>query len=331
MAESKIATSRKSRLGRGLAGLVVDSTQEAAPGDSYVPVADDPAANQAIKAEPPSQAGYRDIPADQIAANPYQPRREFRAEELAELSDSIARQGMLQPLTVCRAGDDSEQPYIVIAGERRLRAARQAGLSAVPCVVRDASPRDMLELALIENIQRVDLNPIERACGYREYIDRFKLTGAEVAERMGQARSTVANHLRLLDLSEPIQRAVADGSVSFGHAKVLAGVTGDSQRQAVLAERIVAEGLSVRQLEALVAGPAGADTSAARTRSGRARPAYVVDLEERLGQRVGTRVRIMPGRAKHSGRIVMEYYSLDDFDRIAELLGIEAGPGEVGR
>jgi ParB family chromosome partitioning protein len=215
---------------------------------------------------------------------------------------------------------------MLIAGERRLRAARQAGLTDVPCIVRDASDQEILEWSLIENIQRSDLNPIERAGAYRAYMDRFALTQADLAKRTGESRANVANYLRLLDLCDDVQAMLLDGSLSFGHARALAGLAGRAAEQLALARRIAAEGLPVRQTERLVAaaqeGSAGADDGP----SAPARPKapFLCDLEGQLTRAVGTRVTILPGRARNTGRIVVEYYSLDDFDRIAAGLGLKA-------
>jgi ParB family chromosome partitioning protein len=178
----------------------------------------------------------------------------------------------------------------------------------------------MLEWALVENIHRTDLNPIERARAYRQYLDRFGLTQAHAAERLGQARATIANHLRVLDLHHDVRQLVADGKLSFGHARALAGLLDEPDRQLALAQRAVKQGLSVREVEKLVADGA----SPVRPASGesRAKPAYLRDVEERLTRAVGTKVSVQPGRRKHTGRITVEYYSLDDFDRIASALGL---------
>jgi ParB family chromosome partitioning protein len=307
------------RLGRGLSSLIGG----AASAITEVAGAPSTAAAQADAA----QALRREIPIDQIARNPYQPRTQFDAEELDELAGSIAREGVLQPLLVVPSADPAaSHPYILVAGERRLRAARQAGLSAVPCVVRQAGPEQFLEWSLIENIQRSDLNPIERGQGYRSYMDRFSLTQAEVATRTGEARATVANYLRILDLCEPAQAMLLEGTLSFGHAKALAALPGDDERQAALARRIGREGLSVRQVERMVAdmkAPGGEDRGERPSRAPRSKPPYVQDLEARLTRTVGTRVSILPGRTRNAGRIVIEYYSLDDFDRIAQSLGLQ--------
>ncbi len=324
------------RLGRGLSSLIGSSLEVPVDEGHYEgqnpPPHGEDAATEASGASQPRQpvqaseaAGPIEIPPGDIAANPYQPRRAFSERELAELADSIRQQGIIQPLVVARAGEDADKPFVLVAGERRLRAAKTAGLQAVPCVVRKAAPQQMLEWALIENIHRSDLNPIERAAAYREYMDRFQLTQAEAAERLGQSRSAVANHLRMLDLHEDVQKMVAGGQLSFGHAKVLAALTDRPGRQAAVARKVVEWDLSVRQTEGLV-GAATADATPGETRAGgkpSSKPSYVRDLEDRLTRAVGTRVSIKTGRAKNTGRVVIDYYSLADFDRIAQMLGLD--------
>jgi ParB family chromosome partitioning protein len=238
------------------------------------------------------------------------------------LSDSIRTHGVLQPVLVAElpAGDDGAGRYRLIAGERRLRAAELAGVAELPCIVRAEQGAGLLEVALIENIQRSDLNPIERANAFREMMDSFSLTQDQVAQRLGLPRPTVANHLRLLDLCDDVQKLLVDGSLSFGHGKVLAALAGDAARQVKLAKAVAARGLSVRQLEELVK----AGTEAKPDKEGQTqinKSPYLSDVERQLSERVGTRVTIRPGRAKHSGRIVLEYYTLADFDRLVEALG----------
>jgi len=333
------------RLGRGLSSLISRSVEPAAVEEpavahSYVPAARPPAV--ADQAQPPvagtiavpasaaSQdhpgsiaAGAVEIPISLITPNPYQPRREFDIEQLNELAASIAQQGVLQPLIVASASEPNVgKSFVLIAGERRLRAARLAGLASVPCVVREAGPRQMLEWALVENIQRSDLNPVERASAYRDFMDRFHLTQAEAAERLGQPRATVANYLRILDLCDEVQRMLVIGHLSFGHAKVLASLASQVDRQQTLARKAIAESLSVRQLENLVAAM-GLPRQARKARAGSAKPPYLLDLEEQLTRTVGTKVAISPGKGKHNGKIAIEYYSLDDFDRITALLGLK--------
>ena len=293
-AESATGPASKRRLGRGLSSLIRTAepkeTQEATS-----PVAG-------------SDTGTKQVAVDQISPNPHQPRRSFDPAELDELAQSIRQDGILQPLILAPVNhDDADHPYVLIAGERRLRAAKRAGLSHVPCIVRQASDQQIAEWAVIENIQRSDLNPVERANAYRDVMDRFSLTQQQVAERMGQPRATIANYLRLYDLCDELQQMTADGRLSFGHAKVLAGLAGQEDRQRTLARHVVAEGLSVRKLEKLVnTEPAEVKPKA----KPQAKPAFVRDLEQQLTETVGTRVTIVPGRSKNSGRIVVEYYNL---------------------
>ncbi len=309
------------RLGRGLSSLIADSTAAPADDQTYQHVTGLPPIHP--QPAPPEAAGTpREIPVGEITPNPYQPRRQFNDVNLAELAQSIASQGVLQPLIVART-DREDEPFVLVAGERRLRAARQVGLATVPCIVRSATPQQMLEWALVENIQRADLNPIERAQAYRQYIDRFSLTQAQAAERLGQPRATVANYLRLLELEDPVQSLVAEGALTFGHAKLLAGLTGSPALQLRLATRAAKTAMSVRQLEAAVAAATAPAGSRAAGGAVRAKPAYLLDLQDRMSAALGLRVVIQPARAKHTGRVVIDYGSLEDFDRITAALGLE--------
>ncbi len=315
MAKQPRSVAAPSRLGRGLSSLISSGTEPAA--------ARQPRTEEAGPTAPPPPPGPLEIPVADIRPNPYQPRREFDEQALAELAASIRQQGILQPLLVAKGQDDG-RGYTLVAGERRLRAATQAGLDTVPCVVKEPSQREMLEWSLIENTQRSDLNAIERARAYRDYMGRFELTQAAVAERTGEGRATVANYLRLLDLPEEVHGLIVDGSITTGHAKALASLAGQADRQVAIARRIASEGLSVRHVEQLVSQPAKLGEPKGDTRpAAAAKPAYIADLERQLAQTIGTRVRIKPGRGKNRGRIVIDYYSLDDFDRIAEALGLE--------
>ena len=337
MAKIAKPVNARPRLGRGLSSLIVNSAEMANDDKEYQhvtglpPIA--PAQAAATPQSPPQGASNpQEIPIDSIAPNPFQPRRQFSEEELRELADSVVQQGILQPLIVASGADPiADHPYVLIAGERRLRAARLAGLQTVPCVVRQATRQQMLEWALVENIQRADLNPLERANAYRDFMDRFNLTQAQIAERVGQPRPTVSNYLRLLDLCDELQQMLITGHLTFGHAKVLGSLAGSPQRQVELARKIASDGLSVRQVEGMLAAELAVSNDGgplrARPRRERLKPSYVRDLEERLTAAVGTRVAIHPGRAKHSGRIVIDYYSLDDFDRIAGLLGVRGDGG----
>ncbi len=324
MSGTRKPTATKARLGRGLSSLITNSAvlnqqanqyegSSAKQGDGKMPI-------------PVPNSTATEIPVGNIGPNPYQPRRTMNDEQLAELTNSIAAEGILQPLIVAPSSDPhADQPYVLIAGQRRLRAAERAGLKTVPCVLRSPNDKQMLQWALIENIQRSDLNPIERASAYREFMDRFKLTQVEAAQHLSQPRTTVANYLRTLDLPDSVQGLLRDGLISFGHAKVLASLAGRAELQINLAKRSAGDGLSVRRLEAIVSNHPDGQTdnsSDEPKRKPAVKAAYIRDLEEQLSSTVGTRVRIMPSRAKNSGRIVIDYYSLDDFDRISGNLGL---------
>lgn len=313
------------RLGRGLSSLITRSTDFEA--GEYQPVGDSGSAPPATVTRGESKGlDLVTLPLDAIAPNPYQPRRTFDEESLQELTESIRAHGMLQPVLVAPApaGPDATG-YQLIAGQRRFLAAQRAGAAELPCIVRTSSPQDMLELALIENIHRANLNPIERAGAYRDLMDRFGLTQQQVAERVGEARATVANYLRMHDLRDDVQSMLTEGRLGFGHAKVLAGLAGAGEVQAALARRVAAEGLSVRQLEQLVKAvqQGGESVGHKGGQALKSRPPYIEDVERQLTEAVGARVSIRPGRARHSGKIVIEYHSLDDFDRVVALLGAE--------
>ncbi len=260
-------------------------------------------------------AGGQSVPITAIAVNPYQPRRVFAPEALEELAASIRQYGILQPLSVRpRAGG-----YELIAGERRLQAARLAGLTAVPVTVRECTDTQLLALALVENLQREDLNAMEAARSYHRLIDEFGLTQAVVAEQVGKSRSAVANTLRLLALPAPIQQAVESSELSEGHARALLAVT-HATRQAELFRETLERGLSVRELEAR----AHPQPKAAAARSAAA-PAPRLDpnlqqLQTELETALGARVRFKPGATPARGTLEIEYYSLDDLERIYEAL-----------
>ncbi len=307
-------------LGRGLSSLIVNTTPEQAPAldDSNLVMS---------PAESATPAGERMVAIASISANPHQPRRHFEPEHINELAESIKLQGVLQPLLVTPATDGSEG-FLLIAGERRLRAATQAGLAEVPCIVRDATPLQMTEWAMIENLQREDLNAVELAEAYRDFMDRFKLTQAQVAEKLSVPRATVANTLRVLDLDDMVQAMLIEGALSFGHAKVLAGLAGQAARQRKLAQRVVDQGLTVRQLEGIIATAdisASGDDAPAPKPDGRKKDVdpHIRDLQDQLTRKLGVRVTIKPGKAENAGKLVVDYYSLNDFDRILEALGVQ--------
>lgn len=262
-----------------------------------------------------SGGGVEQIEIAAIAPNPYQPRRRFAEEQLAELADSIRLHGVIQPLLVRPAG----RGYQLIAGERRLRAARLAGLAVVPVVIRELSDREAIELALVENLQRSDLNPMEESQAFQRLIDEFQWTQEEIGARVGKSRSHVANYLRLLQLEPVIQDWVAEQLLSVAHAKVLLSIEGERRR--ILAERCTREGWTVKQLE-------GATKRGEVPSAGRREDVHIKSVESGLRRRFGTKVTIRGDSTK--GRIEIPYRSLDEFERLLALLEQEAGPGPEG-
>ncbi len=261
-------------------------------------------------------ATYAELPVDRISPNSRQPREVFDEEAMAELVASITEVGLLQPVVVRETGAER---YELVMGERRWRATRQAGLAAIPAIIRDTSDQDLLRNALLENLHRAQLNPLEEAAAYQQLLDDFGSTHEELAARLGRSRPQITNTVRLLKLSGPVQRRVAAGVLSAGHARALLGVE-SAVAQDRLAQRIVAEGLSVRAVEELVTVGEFGDAESPRSRR---RPGSVVaprlsDLAARLSERFDTRVRVALGKSK--GRITVEYASLEDLDRIVDLM-----------
>ncbi len=258
----------------------------------------------------PGETASPTVPVSKIRPNPHQPRDRFVEEDLAELTASIRVQGVLQPVIVRPAEDG----YELVAGERRWRASQRAGLTEIPAVVRDVDDNQMLELALVENIQRSDLNAIEISRGYEAYMERLGLTQEEVAERMGRSRPAVANALRLLDLPRDIQEVVSRETISAGHARALLSLP-DAESQRAVVRRIVADGLSVRATEKLVkarlAPPRNPTEAAPATRS-----AQLESVESSLREALGTKVRLDDRGGK--GRIVVEYFSVEELDRLLQ-------------
>lgn len=325
---------RRSGLGRGLEALIppappADPQSAGAPGASpagspgtpagssagsvvgTVPVA--PAPGSAAPSAP--EHGLREVPIDDVEPNRYQPRGTFVDDDMDELTESVREMGVLQPLLVRRAGPDR---YELIAGERRWRAARAAGLSTVPVVVRDADDRAALEEALVENLQRSDLNALDEAVAYQQLVDEFGLTQEAVATRVGKRRSTVTNMLRLLSLPREVQEHVRAGRLSPGHGRALAGLA-DPARQAALAESAIAGHWSVRQIEEAVAADGPVRSPARRVRKPHPASAAVLELEQVLGDALDTRVRVhMAGGGARDvkGRLVVEFAGLDDLERV---------------
>jgi ParB family transcriptional regulator, chromosome partitioning protein len=299
------------RLGRGLSSLITpDLMREGV----LAPAA--PIANPSLDRVRGLSTVNRlmTISVDSIRSNPLQPRRTFDESGLASLAASIRERGTLQPIVVRPAAGG----YELVAGERRLRAAKIAGVLDLPAIVRSTGDDEMLELALIENIQRADLNAVERGRAYRALHETYGLSHDEIAKKMGEDRATVTNYIRLLGLPEEILGLVADGSVSMGHARALLGCV-DLKTQLSLVSRLLREGWSVRRVEKEIAEPRAAEAGAPKDRQ--VRPA-VKDLEDRMSAAIGARVRVHEGRRRHSGKIIIEYANLDDFQRIAAALGV---------
>jgi ParB family chromosome partitioning protein len=252
-----------------------------------------------------------EVPLARLTPNPHQPRHHWDDAALADLAASIREHGVLQPVLVTETLDG----YQLIAGERRVRAARLAGLDRIPALVRQLADRDQLEVALVENVQRADLDPIDEALAYRQLIDEFGLTQERVAERVGRARATVANTLRLLDLHASVRTAIADGRITAGHGRALGGLPVESQAQVL--GTVVGQGLSVRQAEELVRRlrePRAPREAAPPARLG----AELERVEEDLRQRLGTKVSL--SRSRNGGRIVIEYYSDEELGRLYDRL-----------
>lgn len=263
-----------------------------------------------------SDEAIREIAIDDIAPNPRQPRQQFDEDSLLELAESIRRHGVVQPVIVARSS--GTPPYRLVAGERRWRAAKLAGLTSIPAIVRDLSPREAVEIALVENLQRADLSPLETAMAYRALIEEFGLTQAEVAERVGKSRSAVANTLRLLEAPAAIQDALATGEISEGHARTLLALP-DTAAQ-IEALRIVRErNLTVRQTEELVRQWTAGALPARRSSRATPPPDYAW-LQEALQRRLRTKVELRG--TERSGRLVIHYYSAEELHRVVrELLG----------
>ncbi len=257
-------------------------------------------------------AYFAELPIDQVAPNHRQPRHVFEEEALAELVHSITEVGLLQPVVVRRTGAES---YELVMGERRWRASQEAGLTTIPAIVRETEDSDMLRDALLENLHRAQLNPLEEAAAYGQLLDDFGCTHDDLAQRIGRSRPQISNTLRLLKLSPAVQRRVAAGVLSAGHARALLSVD-DGDLQDRLAQRVVAEGISVRGLEEIVSVGDHGGQSAARRRKPVA--PGLADLAERLSDRFETRVKVDLGRSK--GKITVEFASLDDLRRIVDIM-----------
>jgi ParB family transcriptional regulator, chromosome partitioning protein len=298
---------KKTGLGRGLDALIQEKKVTPSPAE----------------APPPDKQGITRIPIKKIKANPMQPRRTFRNEALNELTASIKEHGILQPLLVRQ----KPKGFELIAGERRLRAAAAAELTDVPVIILDIGDREALEIALIENLQRDDLNLMEEAEGYHELAEKFDLTQNEIARRVGKARASVANILRLLDLPPGIRKLIEGGQLSAGHGKVLLGVDIDAEKE-LLAQRIVRENLSVRAIEKLVERMKKPDKKP-RAQKSDLPVDYIRHLSDKLHQHFGTAVHIHSTRTlangkKLKGSIEIDYYNNDDLTRVLDILGLDS-------
>jgi ParB family chromosome partitioning protein len=273
-----------------------------------------------------SSHSIHEIPPNEIERSPWQPRHNFDEASLAELTDSIKSKGIIAPL-ICRKNANGR--YELIAGERRLRAALAAELKKVPVILREAEDRTAAEIAIIENIQRQDLNIIEEAEGYRTLAEHFNLTQQEVADRVGKPRASIANVVRLLDLPDEVKQFIADKRLSTGHAKVLLGLT-DTTEQTLLGRKCVTEEMTVRSLEKLIQRrKAAIDGTLERKRGTPDMPeSYLRDLTDRMHKHFGTAVRLTPGVTHANGRhtkglIEIDFYDNDDLDRLLGILGIK--------
>jgi ParB family chromosome partitioning protein len=299
-------------LGRGLQSLLSPIMSNSLNTEPLIPD-DKPTHNFPVDKE--LHDSFLLINIDDISANPYQARTVWDEDELTELSNSIKANGIIQPVVVRPA----QTGYELIAGERRFRAAKLASMDKIPALVRRATDEQLHEWSLIENIHRVDLNPIERAKAYQVYLGTFSLTQAEAAERLGEDRSVVANYLRLLDLPQEIKQMLAGGKLSMGHARAILALPTDELRRK-LANRAMVGRLSVREVERLVRRYlAGNDKNEIKIKT---KAAHIVDLERKLSNQLGTKVSIDTKKNGQKGKIIIEFYSLDEFDGITEKLGI---------
>ncbi|MBD0321497.1 MAG: ParB/RepB/Spo0J family partition protein [Gemmatimonadetes bacterium] len=292
---------KKARLGKGLSALLGEYSQP--------------------QGETPPTDGIRLVPVALIAPNPFQPRREFAVAQLAELEASIRQTGLLQPLVVrpAPAGAPEGAEWELVAGERRWRAVRRLGWNEVPVIVKEPDDRAMLVLAIVENVQRAELSPLEEAAGYQQLIEEFGFTQAEVAESVGRERSTVTNLLRLLQLPASVQRMVSEGALSMGHARAILGLE-DERAMADMAREAADGSLSVRAVEERVRQRREGGQPAVPAAASAPGDPHVRHLETELQRTLGTAVRIRVQGSGKSGRIEIPFYNADDFDRVLEML-----------
>lgn len=291
---------KKEALGRGLGALIPQKKPD-------IPQP------QTVDAQ--TERGSLEVDIDRIIPSSLQPRKRFDEDSLRELADSIRENGIIQPPVVRRTGDGT---FELIAGERRWRASHLAGLKKIPVIVKDTAPAETLAMALIENIQREDLNPLETAEAFDHLMKDFGLTQEEMSKKVGKDRASVANYLRLLKLASEVKMWVTDGLISFGHAKAILA-SEDENAQVELAREVIKRGLSVRETEALAKKKKAGDARKPEPPGMKAKNPQIASIEEKLIRRLGTKV-MLDDRGKKGGRISIDYYSLDEFDRLLEIL-----------
>lgn len=310
----------KSRLGRGLSSLM----SAMSPDVSDVSAGEAPASagtsvDVASSSDRLAQTGatVMDVNVESLAPNPYQPRRHFDETSLNELAASLKTTGVIQPVI---AREIEGGRLELIAGERRWRAAKIAGLTTLPVILKKVDPTMQAQMALVENLQRSDLNPIERANAYKALLTNLGLTHAELADRLGENRSGIGHYLRLLDLAPAVQAMVSDGRLTFSHAKLLAGVSSPAEQERI-ANLVLTQGLNLRNLERLTLQTPPPEPAA---QPAAARSAHLVDLEKKLSRQLGMRVQVRSGQKKGKGRLIVHFASLDQFDDLMSRLGVMA-------
>lgn len=313
-----MANERKS-LGRGLGSIISGGIKNPAQPANPQVASKQAQAKQVVQAQKPEQTPFglfTEIAIDKVAPSPYQARREFSEEAIAQLADSISSEGLIQPIVVRKAKDGS---YEIIAGERRFRACKKLGLKKIPACVQSASDASAAVKGLIENLQRTDLNPIEEAQGIGSLISNFKLTQESAAARLGKSRSSITNSLRLLTLPKEVQNFIASGLISQGHAKVLLGLD-DKESRLILARQIIEKGLNVRATEDAVKRIKSERITSSTRKSSSAQDAVIRDLQRKISTRLNASVELKHGAKR--GKIVIEYLGNDDLQRILEIIGI---------
>jgi ParB family chromosome partitioning protein len=291
---------KKSALGKGLGALLSNSDTDVTSGNDET-------------GSPIVTGSVSSIPVKQIETNPFQPRTDFDEEALKELAESIIQQGIIQPITVRKMGYDQ---YQIISGERRYRASKMAGLEYIPAYVRVANDQSMLEMAIVENIQRENLNPVELAISYKRLLDECDLSQEQLSQKVGKNRSTIANYIRLLKLPPKIQAAIRDGVITMGHARALINID-DIGMQLKIFDDILSKNLSVRKVEGLTKGSTDKKGSRKETPT-KLSPEYKA-VQDRLSRFYETKVEVQP-TAKGDGKVVISYYSVDDLNRILDML-----------